>query len=224
MTKQANSPGDVDEQIDCCQADSCTSASPTPPLIRWTLASPPPLVSFRLTERAHAAVRAVLSLGEIAIDATAGNGHDTRVLAAAVGPSGRVFAFDVQSEAIARTAEALGPAHPVTLLHMSHAEMRAAVPLEYHGRIAAVMFNLGYRPGGDRRIATSAESTLEAIAAALDLLRPGGVLTVLAYPGHSGGAEEAAAVAKALASFEPVVEHGVQAGHASPLLFVVRRR
>ena len=34
--------------------------------------------------------------GDAVIDATMGNGHDTAFLCRAVGPSGRVYAFDVQ--------------------------------------------------------------------------------------------------------------------------------
>lgn len=34
--------------------------------------------------------------GDTVVDATCGNGHDTLCLARAVGPSGTVFAFDVQ--------------------------------------------------------------------------------------------------------------------------------
>lgn len=38
----------------------------------------------------------VLRPGDVAVDATAGNGHDTLFLAQAVGPSGTVYAIDVQ--------------------------------------------------------------------------------------------------------------------------------
>ena len=41
--------------------------------------------------------------GDIVIDATAGNGHDTLFLAENVGPDGRVLAFDVQAVAIDST-------------------------------------------------------------------------------------------------------------------------
>ena len=43
----------------------------------------------RLTRLAHDAVRATLAPGAFAVDATAGNGHDTLFLAEAVGPGGR---------------------------------------------------------------------------------------------------------------------------------------
>ncbi|MFP4079074.1 MAG: rRNA methyltransferase, partial [Ectothiorhodospira sp.] len=53
-----------------------------------------------LTARAHAEVAARLLPGALVVDATAGNGHDTRFLAEAVGASGRVWAFDVQIPAL----------------------------------------------------------------------------------------------------------------------------
>src|SRR5262249_21317060 len=140
----------------------------------------------------------------IAIDATAGNGHDTRFLLECVGASGRVFAFDLQAEALAHTARAAGDVSNLTLFTRDHAEMRDAIPPEYHGHVGAVMFNLGYLPGGDHSITTQPTSTLKAISAALELLRPGGVLTVLAYTGHLGGAEEADAVAKLLGELSGV--------------------
>jgi predicted methyltransferase len=174
----------------------------------------------RLTERAHAAVRAALAPGEIAIDATAGNGHDTRFLSELVGPTGGVFAFDVQPEALAHTAASLPDATNVTLLALDHAEMRRAVPPEHYGRVGAVMFNLGYLPGGDHSVTTRTDSTLAAIRAALELLRPGSVLTVVAYTGHPGGSEEAAAVAALLRAFGPREEGG---GVGAPRLFVVHK-
>ena len=56
-----------------------------------------------LTRIAQAAVGAALGDGARAIDATMGNGHDTLFLARAVGPQGRVIAFDVQDAALAAT-------------------------------------------------------------------------------------------------------------------------
>jgi len=150
----------------------------------------------KLTEEAHDLLRSVLRLGETAIDATAGNGRDTRVLAEAVGPTGAVFAFDLQPLAIERTTKLLrevGIAN-VTLVPRDHAELKQVIPLSHHGRIGAITFNLGFLPGGDRSFLTRLTSTLPAIRDALNLLRPGGLLTIVAYTGHPGGMAEATAV------------------------------
>lgn len=148
----------------------------------------------RPTQQAHEAVAAVLRPGDLAVDATAGNGHDTCFLAEGVGPGGRVVAFDIQAEAVEATRRRLREAgldERVEVLGESHARIAGRVP----AGVGAVMFNLGYLPGGDHGIITRTAETLEALEAAAGLLRPGGVLTVVCYPGHPGGEEEAAAVA-----------------------------
>ena len=61
-------------------------------------------------------------------------------------------------------------------------------------RPRAVMFNLGYRPGGDKSVITRPATTLTALASALELVVPGGVITVVLYPGHEGGRVETEAV------------------------------
>lgn len=179
----------------------------------------------RLTELAHEEIRERLAPGDVAIDATVGNGRDTRFLSELVGAAGKVFAFDVQAEALARTAALLGDVNNVTLLQRDHAEMRDAIPAEHHGRVAAVMFNLGYLPGGDRTITTRTATTLAAISAALELLKPDGVLTVVAYTGHAGGAEETDAVAKLLreSRVSMLHEHGGKGAPPFPRLFVVHK-
>jgi predicted methyltransferase len=183
----------------------------------------------RLTELAHAAVRAVLRPGDTAVDATAGNGRDTRFLAELVTRAGRVFGFDVQPEALARAAGAVRGLGQVTLLARDHAELADALPPEARGRVRAVMFNLGYLPGGDKAVTTRPDSTARALAAAAEVLAPGGVLTVLAYPAHPGGAEEAAAVADLLAglpahAFAVRETRGTADNPASPRLFVALKR
>lgn len=136
--------------------------------------------------------------GDTAVDATMGNGHDTLFLARLVGDGGKVHAFDIQAEAAASTrrrlADAAIPPERCELHLADHAQLLAVLPPETIGQIAAVLFNLGYLPGGDHRVITSPASTVAALDAALTALRPGGVLTAVVYPGHEGGAAEAAAV------------------------------
>jgi hypothetical protein len=61
-------------------------------------------------------------------------------------------------------------------------------------RPKAVMFNLGYRPGSDKTLITRPSTTLSALESALALVLPGGVITIVAYPGHEGGRTEADAL------------------------------
>ena len=124
-------------------------------------------MNLRLTEIAQQRVADVLSEGEFAVDATAGNGHDTAFLAARVGPTGRIFAFDVQPEAVAATRARLAEygLRNVTLFQKSHAELESMLPHDVAGHVGAVMFNLGYLPGGDHAVVTETQSTLAAIDA-----------------------------------------------------------
>ncbi|MDR3043393.1 MAG: class I SAM-dependent methyltransferase [Desulfovibrio sp.] len=143
----------------------------------------------------------------VAVDGTAGNGHDTLFLARLVGARGLVHAFDVQPRALARTAERLaaeGLEERVALHGRGHEELAAA--LASHGgwppRITAAMFNLGFLPGSDRSVTTRPETTLTALEALLPLMVPGGVVSLHVYAGHPGGADEAAALDRRLASLD----------------------
>ncbi len=184
-----------------------------------------------LTELAHSIVREIVHRGDVTIDATAGNGHDTRYLADLVGQTGLVWAIDVQQAAIEQTSFNLGPTRRghVRLLHNNHADLKSLIPNEYHGHISVVMFNLGYLPGGDPSLTTLATTTLTAVEACLELLRPGGVLTLIAYLGQSGGAVEAEAIEGLLNRLDPgtfEVSRYSSAGisTSSPRLRVVRKR
>ena len=45
--------------------------------------------------------------GDVAVDFTMGNGHDTAFLSKTVGPTGRVTAFDIQPQALISTEATL---------------------------------------------------------------------------------------------------------------------
>ena len=111
-----------------------------------------------------------LRAGDVVVDATMGNGHDTLFLTQCVAPGGRVFAFDVQETALIETRKRV-PEDMTTLIHAGHETMRTHVPQELHGQISAVMFNLGYLPGTDKALITRTETTMIAVSEALELLR-----------------------------------------------------
>ena len=150
-----------------------------------------------LVNAAHNLIRDVLHTGDIAVDATVGNGHDTLFLVEQVSPSGRVFGFDIQLAAIESTRAKVGShcnvsqlQKSLTLIQASHADMSDKIPAHYHGNISAIMFNLGYLPGGDKSIITRTDSTVTALNSASRILSSNGIITVLAYPGHQGGDQE----------------------------------
>jgi hypothetical protein len=150
-----------------------------------------------LTLLAQQTLEQSLQPGDIAIDATAGNGHDTLFLAQQVSPAGQVHAFDIQSEAIAATRKLLEQhtcKQVVTLYTSSHDRMLELLPDSCAGSVAAIMFNLGYLPGSDKHLITTAETTLPALDQSIQLLKKRGRLSIMLYPGHPGGQSEAEAV------------------------------
>lgn len=158
--------------------------------------SPPRPPLPRATGLAHQLVKERLKPGDTAIDATVGNGHDTLFLAACVGSTGQVIGFDIQEEAIQRVAEKAVGLKQILLHTACHAGMSAYATAP----VAAVMFNLGYLPSGDKTITTQPDSTLAALEAASQLLSDGGLITLALYTGHDGGAAEAQAVEQWAAS------------------------
>jgi predicted methyltransferase len=181
---------------------------------------------------AHQLLTDRLQPGDWVVDATAGNGHDTAFLAQRVSPTGRVFAVDVQAEAIVSTQARLETAQMgtlCTLIHAGHQTLAEHLPQESHGKIAAFVFNLGWLPGHDKTCITRTETTLQAIGLALEWLCVGGLMTVVAYPGHAGGDTEASAVGgwmSALPSNAYEVRHLRPANRQgkSPECWAVRKR
>ena len=67
------------------------------------------------------------------------------------------------------------------------------------------MFNFGYLPGGDHELTTRGETSVAAVSQAMDLLAPGGRMTLTFYTGHPGGPEEADAVLRLLEQADPSI-------------------
>lgn len=154
---------------------------------------------MRLTERAHQLIAEVLPTGGRAIDGTSGNGHDTLFLVQQVGLAGHVFAIDIQPQAVATTQcrlNAADVAQVCDLRVLDHARLLEVLPLDYRGTTDSILFNLGYLPGGDTTLITQVATTLVALEASLQVLRGGGRLVVVVYPGHDGGLEESQKVAE----------------------------
>ena len=168
-----------------------------------------------LTDLAQAFIAPALAYGGYAVDATVGNGHDSLFLARGIGPGGRLYGFDVQAAAIDLTLGRLqqeGLAAGASLFHEGHERLAERLAGECGGRIQAIMFNLGYLPGGDRGVITRRETTLAALQACETLLMPGGRLTILAYTGHPGGETEADTVELWLNGLDPAqwLWHGIR--------------
>ncbi|MBP3409846.1 MAG: methyltransferase domain-containing protein [Clostridia bacterium] len=135
-------------------------------------------------------IESALFEGAHAVDATLGNGHDALWLCGLVGETGHVYGFDVQAEAVersrARLAEA-GVENRADLILDGHQNMRSYVDAQ---SADVVMFNLGWLPGAAHGVTTQTATTLQAVNAALEVLKEEGLLTICIYPGHEEGARE----------------------------------
>ena len=131
----------------------------------------------------------IVQKGDVVIDATMGNGYDTIYLGNLVGENGKVYAFDVQEEAIKSTkkkVERENMTDRVELILDGHQNLDKYVKEE----VSCVVFNLGYLPRAKHVVITKPDTTLEAIKKSLKLLKPNGIISIAAYIGHEGGLEE----------------------------------
>lgn len=172
-------------------------------------------------------LRQVVRPGDLVIDATMGNGHDTAMLAELVGLQGRVIAFDVQAEAVASTRrllEAQGLIDRCELHCLGHEHIGDVVAEP----VRAAVFNLGWLPGGNKAVTTHWETTRQAVKACLRLLMPGGVATICAYPGHAAGDEERHQLTALLSALRPQAynvlhQRFLNAGPGAPECFIIQR-
>ncbi len=148
---------------------------------------------------AHTFWKEHLHPGDIAIDATCGNGHDTVALARLLlsDSNSLLLALDIQGAALDQTSCLLRRSVPEShlsrvLLHrVCHSDIDQ-IPLPHPPRL--IVYNLGYLPGGDKSITTQTATTLLSLQKALSLLASDGALSVTCYPGHVEGAQEEAAI------------------------------
>ena len=139
--------------------------------------------------------------GGFCIDATAGRGRDTLFLCGLVRPAGRVLAFDIQQEALDSAKELLdGHGLAAELILDSHDNMSIYASPE---TVDCVVFNFGWLPSGSHKIFTRPETSVRAISQGLDLLKPGGIMSLCLYYGRDNGYEERDAVLTCLKALDP---------------------
>ncbi len=147
----------------------------------------------------HEHMKAHVGNGDVVIDATAGRGRDTLFLSELVGDTGHVYAFDIQQEAIDSTRALLDENSKTnyTLILDSHENMKNHVQ-----SAKAVVFNLGFLPGGDHSIFSHGKTSIKAIEAALDIIDDDGFVSVCVYHGGDTGFEERDTVLKYLEALD----------------------
>ena len=135
----------------------------------------------------------VISEGDTVIDATMGNGYDTKYLAQKVGENGVVYSFDVQEEAIKSTKKRLEKENLLNRVNLV-LDGHENIDIYVKDEVSCVLFNLGYLPRAKHQIITKPDTTLKAIKKSLNLLKPHGVISIAIYTGHEGGMDECNAV------------------------------
>jgi hypothetical protein len=202
-----------------------------------------------ITNWAHTLLTEVLSGGDLAIDLTAGAGHDTLWLAQQVdsNSSGSVLAFDIQQQALDTTTERLrnagfnvhqlSPHQPlatpgISLCHCCHSQLDrhlacgsdTSAPRQVQGVIA----NFGYLPGSDHTTTTMATSSCAAVEKTCHCLAVGGRIALVLYTGHSGALAECAAIEQLCANLDSrqwnVLRLQPVNRHNAPYLLVLEKR
>lgn len=147
-------------------------------------------------------VSAYVNKGDFVIDCTMGNGNDTLSLVRMTGAADEscsealVYAFDVQDAAIEKTTDLLAEngicdllKNGIHLVKDSHVNLKQYV--EKAGRLpSAIVFNLGFMPGHDKTVLTTADTTMKAVQNALECICEDGIVSVVTYCGHPEGREE----------------------------------
>lgn len=130
---------------------------------------------------AHDLIKQVYLEDKITVDMTCGRGNDTLFLS---NVSKKVYAFDIQMEAIESTRNLLKENHRdnVYLIHDSNEFIDQYV----HEEIGAIIYNLGYLPHGSKEIFTSSATTIKSLVKALPQLMHGGICVIVVYQKHDG--------------------------------------
>lgn len=180
---------------------------------------------------AHNYWRNLLRPGDCAIDATCGNGKDTLQLAQILNPNGTLIGIDIQQEAIDKTSSLLRAHFSFSTLQKIHLYCQSHVhfpPLAFSLPVHLIVYNLGYLPGGNKELTTLTSSTVESVLAALQLITPGGAISLTCYPGHLEGAREEKALID-IALHLPIAEfniclHTFPNRFSSPSLLFIQKK
>ena len=179
---------------------------------------------------AHNLWKELLNGGDLVIDATCGNGKGSLFLAKLLKTqNGTLFCVDIQETAINNTKALLKR----NLLCSSHVQFykqsHETLPkIPSHLQVKLIVFNLGYLPSGDKSITTQASSTLSSVSNALEVLSPGGMISITCYPGHIEGKKEQEALLENLSKLSPLLwcftSFFWSNRNASPSLFLVQKK
>lgn len=137
----------------------------------------------------------LLEVGDSVIDATCGNGHDTLFLArhCLAKDRGQLISLDIQTKALNQAKELLFSEVSEEILSHIHFlnQCHSVFPISLlESPVKLIVYNLGYLPKGEKSLTTMVDTTLLSIQSAMQLIAPGGAISITCYPGHEEGKKE----------------------------------
>ncbi len=205
--EKAEQPNAVIDAVVSRASDRIETVPETPPQQKQhqdkrTYLSNPAVTQTALAHSLWAEV--IQPYGDVVIDATAGNGKDSLILSKMLFPDDsdgavatqedsvdknqtQLISIDIQQLACVNTKLLLEENlnsnifnNNVQVMHKSHAPM-PSLPKESVGLIC---YNLGYLPGADKEAQTQMTTSIYSLADSALLIRSGGLLSVMSYPGN----------------------------------------
>ena len=152
----------------------------------------------------------------VAVDMTCGHGFDTLFLAKF---AKKVYAFDIQEQAIEETRFRTKDYRNITLIQDNHEHIKKHI----HEKVDLAVFNLGYMPGGNLSICTQTTSTINALKHLYDLLAIKGFIIIEVYPHNPEETEAVKNFAKGLEPRHDVVYLDLINKQNAPSLIVIRK-
>lgn len=174
-----------------------------------------------------------LKIGDTAIDATCGNGHDTLFIAKNVLGinQGQLYSLDIQAQALKEAREKLSKNLSPELIERIEfiQSCHSCFPIAIKPKtVKLIVYNLGYLPGGNKNVTTSFETTLTSIENAMDLVADDGLISITCYPGHHAGKIEQTKIVSFIEQLHPwkwVCCHHIWINRREgPTLFLLQRK
>ncbi|SHJ41487.1 Putative rRNA methylase [Hathewaya proteolytica DSM 3090] len=130
----------------------------------------------------HNIIKSYVKFPRIAVDCTLGNGLDTDFLSSHFK---KVYSFDIQKNAI--DSYTSKKPENVILIYDSNENIMKYIT---EPKVDCIVYNLGYLPGDNKVITTTAESTISSLKSALNLIASKGFILICSYLGHEEGKRE----------------------------------
>ena len=183
--------------------------------------------SFRYVNSVSSLMRTVVEMlfpqgGEIAVDATLGHGNDALYLSKKFK---RVYAFEIQKLVVCNFKQKMQEEQANNI--EVYCESNEFIDI-IEDKPELIVYNLGYLPGGDKKICTHAKTTLKSIMKACSIVERGFIIIAL-YSGHEEGREEAKEVLNFASNLNTkdfgVMHHRfINRGNNPPELVVIEKR